>query len=262
MSRVVCARWSSPSPTSSATASRAPAAFEYVSVVDRRQRFCAGMASGYHRIVVARRPAAAETAPTATTSCVARTRYFASSRRVARNAQAKPIMLAPRGRKDPGRPWASARMSHHRANAPTAATTATDRRSGRVNSNPVPTTSDTETTRVASAGIERALPEGGRHHQAGHDAREDHGRRYSTSGIHLSSARAQVRIMPPGATNLGSRGGESRRIRPQTPAPAARSTVHQRPFSRGQWGAPRSGTDSQVMGAGGLCGEFINRDDE
>jgi hypothetical protein len=110
------------------------------------------MASGYQRAVVANRPAAAETAPTATTNCVAKTRYFSSSRLVARNAQEKPIMLAPKGRKAPGRPWANARMSHHKANALIVATTATDRRSGRAHRNATMTASDTVSTKAASAG--------------------------------------------------------------------------------------------------------------
>ncbi len=152
MSWVTWARCSRPSPANSAIANRAPAAFEYVSVVDNRHRFWAGMASGYHRAVVATRPAAAETAPTPTTSWVARIRYLAPSRRVARNAQPKPIMLAPRGRKAPGRDWAMARMNHHRASALTDTTTATDRRSGRVSNSPTPTTSETPRTRPASAG--------------------------------------------------------------------------------------------------------------
>ncbi len=71
---------------------------------------------------------------------------------MARNAHPNPIMLAPRGRNDPGRPWATARMSHHSADAPTAAATATARLSGPVKSRPIATTSDTASTRAASAG--------------------------------------------------------------------------------------------------------------
>src|SRR5580700_5226340 len=109
------------------------------------------MASGYHRDVVATRPAAAETAPTATTNCVARTRYFSPRQRVARKAAPKPTMLAPNGRKDPALPWAAARTNHHSASAPTAAATATVRRCGLVNSSVAQTTRDTTSTRVASA---------------------------------------------------------------------------------------------------------------
>src|ERR1700688_1500436 len=109
------------------------------------------MARGYQRAVVANRPAADETAPTATTSCVATRRSLSPSRRVTRNAAAKATMLAPNGRNDPGLPWATARISHHRANAPTPATTATDRRVGLVNRSAITTTSDTDSTRVASA---------------------------------------------------------------------------------------------------------------
>jgi hypothetical protein len=60
-------------------------------------------------------------------------------------------MLAPKGRNDPVLPWATARISHHKANALNAATTATDLRLGLVNRSAITTTSDTDSTRVASA---------------------------------------------------------------------------------------------------------------
>ncbi len=130
------------------------------------------MASGYHRAVVANRPAAAETAPTATTNCVARTRYSLSRRRVARKTHSKGRPCSPpEAGRTRVRPWATARITTTRPARPPPPATATDRRSGLVTHERHPDDHRHDEHQGGIGRIEGAFTEGGRHHQSGHDAR-------------------------------------------------------------------------------------------